>query len=114
MFEEHQKKFLSDIQKSNVLLLVEGKKDYEALKKAGIDNIFEISGRQLEKIADLIKTTCTRVAVLTDFDGEGIKQYKRLKKLLLSNEVKIDDDIRRKFKHIFHVNKIEELNGYFK
>lgn len=114
MFEEHQEKLLSEMQDSNTLLIVEGKKDRKVLEKVGLHNIFEISGKQLEKVVDIIKGEHSQVAILTDYDREGIIQYKRLRKLLLSNEIKIDDTTRRNFKRTFLVNKIEELNGYLK
>jgi len=79
-----------------------------------LDNIVEISGKQLERVADIVKSKQSQVTILTDYDKEGVKQYKRLKKLLLSDEIKVDDIFRRKFKRVFLVNKIEEINYYFK
>lgn len=114
MFEEHQQRFLNNMQNSGNLILVEGKKDRKVLQRTGLDNIFEISGKQLEKVADILKEKHLEVTILTDYDKEGIKLYKRLKSLLISNDVKVNDDIRRKFKCAFLVNKVEELNGYFK
>jgi len=114
MLEEIQEKLLSDIRHSETLLVVEGKRDREALRRAGLDNIVEISGRQLERVVDIVKSKQSQVTILTDYDKEGVKQYKRLKKLLLSDEIKVDDSFRREFKRTFLVNRIEELNGYFK
>jgi 5S rRNA maturation endonuclease (ribonuclease M5) len=114
MLEEIQEKLLADIRYSETLLVVEGKRDREALRKAGLDNIVEISGRQLERVVDVVKSKQSQVTILTDYDEEGVKQYKRLKKLLLSDGVKVNDIFRRDFKRAFLVNRIEELNGYFK
>ena len=114
MLEEIQEKLLADIRHSETLLVVEGKRDREALRKAGLDNIVEISGRRLERVADIVKSKQQQVTILTDYDKEGIIQYKRLKKLLLSDEIKVNDIFRREFKRVFLVNRIEELNGYFK
>jgi len=114
MLEEIQEKLLSDIRCSETLLVVEGKRDREALRRAGLDNIVEISGRQLERVVDIVKSKQSQVTILTDYDKEGVKQYKRLKKLLLSDEIKVDDSFRREFKRAFLVNRVEELNGYFK
>ncbi len=114
MFNERQTKVLADMQNSKTLLLVEGKKDRIALEKAGLGNVIEISGKRLEKVVDIIKEKQTAVAVLTDYDKEGIKQYKRLKRLLIADEIKVDDNIRRDFKMTFPVSKIEEFNSYFK
>lgn len=114
MFEEHQEKFLTDIRKSGILLLVEGKKDRKVLERVGLDNIVEISGKQLDKVADIVNEKQSHIVILTDYDKEGIKQYKRLKSLLLADGIKINDRLRRDFKRTFLVNKIEELVSYFK
>ncbi len=114
MFDEHQTKFLADIHDSKTLILVEGKKDRIALEKAGLSGIIEISGKRPEKVVDIIKEKKKTVIVLTDYDKEGIKQYKRLKDLLIADEIKVDDTVRRDFKRTFLVNKIEEFNSYFK
>ncbi len=112
MLDIHQEKLLSDIRDRNILLIVEGKKDKKALERMGLENIFEISGKRLENVSDNIKHTL--VAILTDYDREGMKYYKRLKSLLIANEIAVNDDIRRKFRKVFFVNKIEELNSHFK
>lgn len=114
MLDGYQKKFLEDLKKSDTLILVEGKRDRKALEAAGLNKIIEISGKTLEKVVDILKEKQSGVIILTDYDKEGIKQFKRLKSLSLSNEIKVYDDMRKKFKRIFRVNKIEELSSYFK
>lgn len=113
MFEE-QEKFLIELRSNKMLIFVEGKKDHKVLKMVGLDNIVEISGKQLEKVADMANEKQLRVTILTDYDSEGVKQYKRLKSLLQANGIKVDDSIRRNFKRMFLVNKIEELSSYLK
>ncbi len=114
MLEEYQSKFISEMQESKNLIVVEGKKDRFALEKSGLENIVEISGKGLEKVADIVQDRRLPVTILTDFDNEGIKQYTRLEKLLLQAEIKVDDVTRHRFKRTFCVNKIEEINSYFK
>lgn len=114
MLEKYQEKFLTAVQDSEILILVEGKKDRKALEMAGLDNIVEISGKSPEKVVDIVKEKQPHVTILTDYDEEGIIQYKRLKSLFLSNEINVDDSIRAEFKRTFLVTKIEELSGYFK
>lgn len=114
MLEEHQEKFMTEMRNSGTVILVEGKRDRKVLEKAGLTNIIEISGKQLEKVADIINGCETKVTILTDYDKEGIKQYTRLRDLLLTQGTKIDDRLRRDFKRTFLVNKIEELVDYFK
>ena len=115
MFEENQEKFLLELRSNNeTVILVEGKNDRKVLERVGLNNIVEISGKQLEKVADIVNEKQLNVAILTDYDKEGVKQYKRLKSLLQANGVKVNDNIRRNFKRTFLVNKIEELSNYFK
>lgn len=114
MFEENQEKFLTRMQNNRSLIIVEGKKDSRVLREVGLENIMEISGKQLEKVADLVKEKQSEVIILTDYDKEGVAQYKRLKNLLVSSDIKIDDTARRDFRKIFPINRIEELSSYFK
>lgn len=114
MLTEKQQKFLNEIEENGAIFIVEGKNDKKALEKFNIKNILEISGKQLEEVSDIVKNRGGLAVILTDYDGEGVKQYNRLKKLLITNDIRIDDDIRRNFKRTFLINKIEELNGYFK
>lgn len=114
MFGEHQIKFLFDLLNSDKQIIVEGKKDRKVLEMVGLKNIVEISGKQLEKVADIVNDKRSDVVILTDFDKEGMKQYKRLKSLFHANGVKINDNIRRDFKRVFLVNRIEEISSHFK
>lgn len=115
MLEEDQKYFLRKLQESELYIIVEGKKDRKVLEKGGLSNIIEISGKRLEDVVDIVKKfKRNSVLILTDYDREGIKTYKRLKRLLVADEIYVDDFFRQSFKKIFWVNKIEELNAYMK
>jgi len=114
MLETYQEEFLNNIRGYENLILVEGKKDRRVLEKLGLENIIEISGKRLEKVVDIIQKNGKQVSILTDYDKEGIKQYKRLKKLLSATEIKVNDKIRRDFKRNFLITKIEELSSYLK
>ena len=114
MLTEKQQEFLNEMEDNGAIFIVEGKNDKRALEHLNIKNILEISGKQLDKVADIVKNKWETAVILTDYDEEGMKQYDRLKKLLITNDIKIDDEIRRNFKRTFLINKIEELNGYFK
>jgi 5S rRNA maturation endonuclease (ribonuclease M5) len=102
--------FLEKLKKSGKLIIVEGNKDKEVLEKLGFNKVFVISGKSLEKVAEEIREG--EVIILTDFDEEGRKKFKLLKKLLESKGVKVDKNCRRKLKFLFKVGKIEELKFY--
>lgn len=66
-----------------VPILVEGKKDEEALEKLGIEgNFIKVSGTSLKlfEIAELAANSSSKVIVLTDFDKKGNELAKRLSK----------------------------------
>lgn len=96
------------------VILVEGKNDRKVLEKIGLENILEISGKRLEQIVSILEEKGGKVTILTDYDSEGIRQYKRLKSLLNTTDVEVDDNTRRKFKTKFLINKIEEMQVYLK
>lgn len=114
MLTKKQQKFLNETEDNRAVFIVEGKNDKKALEHFNIKNILEISGKQLDRVADIVKNKWESAVILTDYDEEGMRQYDRLKKLLTTNGIKINDEIRRGLKRVFFINKIEELNGYFK
>lgn len=85
---------INEIISRNILIIVEGKKDKEALEKIGFNNIYVLSGKpiyaSIEKISDAVK----ECAILTDFDKAGKKIYYILKKELVKNGVRINDCLR--------------------
>lgn len=89
-------------------LIVEGKKDKKALESLGLDNIFEISGKSVERL--LLKLPRDRkYVVLTDFDREGEDKKRKIYKLFEKNRMSFNPSLRRKVKDFFKVSKIEEL-----
>ncbi len=112
----HQiEKFQKLINNSNSVIVVEGKKDKEALKKIGASNIIDISGKSLENTIQMISfSKPASVAILTDFDEEGKRQLGILTKNLHSQGIKVDNTLRKMIKMTFNIQKIEELNFFTK
>ncbi|MBM4241518.1 MAG: hypothetical protein FJ150_07665 [Euryarchaeota archaeon] len=82
-----------------VPILIEGKKDEEALKKLGIDGDFirvSGSGLKLFEIAEIAVESSSRVVILTDFDRKGNELAKRLSSDIQSLGSHPDLEIRRK------------------
>jgi len=109
VFEESEITRLENF--SDYTVIVEGKKDKNALIKFGIENIFDISGKSFDEILEKVEPP---VIILTDFDKEGEKKNSILTKLFQSNGIKIDSSFRKKFKSVFKIQKIEELNSFIK
>ena len=88
--------------------LVEGKKDAEALKKIGLDEVIIINGKKLEDVVEEVKSKASEVVILTDFDEEGRKKASKLIKLLVKNKIKVNKRLRREFRKL-GIIKIEEI-----
>jgi len=109
-------------------ILIEGKKDEEALKSLGIyGNFIKVSGsgHKLFEIAEMAVKSSSKVIILTDFDKKGSELAKRLSGDIQSLGSHPDLEIRRKIMGIArryikdieslpkHMNQLElEINPY--
>lgn len=98
---------LNKIRLSGKPIIVEGKKDKEALNKVDIKNIFTIK-EPLFKLCENISKKYNEVIILTDLDKEGKRLYSKLKENLERNGVKVDDNFR---KFLFKETKLTQIEG---
>jgi len=92
------------------LVIVEGKKDREALQKLGFDNIVLLN-KPLYEVAESVSEK--DVVLLTDLDKKGREIYSKLKKGLDKRGVTVDDTLRNLlFKT--ELRQIEGLTSYLK
>ncbi|MGC9517681.1 MAG: toprim domain-containing protein [Methanomicrobiales archaeon] len=80
-------------------ILIEGKKDEQALKELGINgNFIKVSGSGLKlfEIAEIATKHSSKVVILTDFDKKGNQLAKKLSKDIQSLGSHPDLKIRRK------------------
>ncbi len=101
-------------------ILVEGKRDVDALRFLGvtspIDVIFHVR-RALPIIANSISIKTRKVLVLTDFDETGRVQAKRLTELLTKEGVQVQVELRRKIGQLMNlldVKTIESIDNLVK
>lgn len=90
---------LSQCVEQGVPILIEGKKDEEALNELGINgNIIKVSGSGLKlfEIAEIATKSSSKVIILTDFDKKGEILAKKLSKDIQSLGSHPDLSIRRK------------------
>lgn len=90
---------LSQCVEQGVPILIEGKKDEEALNELGINgNIIKVSGSGLKlfEIAEMATKSSSKVIILTDFDKKGEILAKKLSKDIQSLGSHPDLSIRRK------------------
>jgi len=96
------------------IVVVEGKKDKEALTALGFKKVIAISGRSLEDIIERILSSKSReVVILTDFDKEGESMESQLHNQLSHHGIKVNHIIRNEFRSL-KIHQIEELNSFTK
>ena len=94
-------------------VIVEGKRDKEALCLLGFKKIITIN-KGIYETTEQVKEK--EVLILTDFDYEGRLISKKLNLILQHLGYKIDRETRRKVDLMFtklKIRKIEELRGVF-
>src|SRR3989338_5410082 len=106
------KHFIDKIISSNILVIVEGKKDKIALQKLGLNNIIELSKKPIFQIVEDIANSNDECVILTDLDKEGKQLYSKLNSNLQKNGVKINNKFREfLFKHT-KLRQIEGIDSY--
>ena len=105
---------LDEIRQRDVVCLVEGKKDREALLSFNIEKIVAINSRPKHEVIEDIITSYGNfeVAILTDLDHEGRKIYKRFNSGLQEHGVKIYKAFRDFSDQRTHLHQIEGLPTY--
>ena len=82
------------IQNTEKIIIVEGKKDKNALNSLDIKNIFVLNNKPLYQVAEEVADLTDEAIILTDLDNEGRKLYSILRGDLERNGVKIDKQFR--------------------
>ena len=110
---------LSSCVEQGMPILIEGKKDEEALKELGITgNIIKVSGSGLKlfEIAEIAANTSSKVIILTDFDKKGDILAKKLSEDIQSLGSHPDLNIRKNIIKITrrYIKDIESLPKHMK
>ena len=110
---------LSSCVEQGMPILIEGKKDEEALKELGITgNIIKVSGSGLKlfEIAEIAAKTSSKVIILTDFDKKGNILAKKLSEDIQSLGSHPDLNIRKNIIKITrrYIKDIESLPKHMK
>ena len=99
---------IDKIKDSNILVIVEGKKDRIALKKLGLSNITELSKKPLFQIVEEIANENKEIIILTDLDKKGKELYGKLSKDFQRYGVRINNELRE---FLFKNTKIRQIEG---
>lgn len=101
---------LNELRNTPTVIVVEGKKDKNALKRFGIERVEDISGKSIEEVVENVCRIGNEVLILTDFDREGRRLEKILKKEFEIRKVKVLSHLRNKIRKTFaDHNEIEDV-----
>jgi len=89
-------------------IIVEGKRDKIALQLLGIDDVYDISGKPVEDLLDLVPRD-RKYLILTDFDDEGERLRKTIHKLFSRNGLRFNSRLEHAVRDTFDITQIEEL-----
>lgn len=102
------------VQNSNLLVIVEGKKDKAALEMLGITRIITLSKQPLFAVIETVAATEKEIIILTDFDKKGKELYGKLKKYAEHVGLKVNHGFREwlqkntKYSHVEGIKASEE------
>lgn len=97
----------------NSAVLVEGKRDREALDLLGVRNVFTIAGIRLTDLPDILEDY-RNVVLLFDLDKHGEKLTQKVKAILIKEGYILIEEFRNRLKDlgIIHVEDLyEEVRG---
>ena len=106
--KEELNNFIEYIKNSNLLVIVEGKKDKIALQKLEINNVMELNKKPLFQIVEEIADSNEECIILTDLDREGKLLYSKLNSNLQKHGVKVDNKFRE---FLFKHTKLRQIEG---
>jgi 5S rRNA maturation endonuclease (ribonuclease M5) len=98
---------------TNKLIIVEGKKDKNALNSLNIKNIFVLNNKPLYQVVEEVAELVDEAVILTDLDSEGKKLYSMLREYLERNGVKIDKQFREFLMKNTKITCIESIEKSF-
>ena len=99
---------IEKIKNSNILIIVEGKKDRAALQKLGINNITELTKKPLFQIVEEVSSSNKECMILTDLDKKGKEIYGKLNSNLQKHGVKVNNKFRE---FLFRHTKLRQIEG---
>lgn len=101
-------KHIDKIKQSEILVIVEGKKDKTTLESFGIKNIIELNKKPIFEIIEEIFSKNKDCIILTDLDKQGKELYGKLNSGLQQHGVKVDNNFRN---FLFKNTKLRQIEG---
>ena len=110
---EEFNRHIEKIKYSNIIIIVEGKKDRAALNKFGVTNIVELTKKPLFQIVEEVAGSNEECIILTDLDKKGKQIYSRLNSDLQKHGVNVDNKFRNFLFKNTKLRQIEGMDTYF-
>ena len=100
--------YIGELKKNNKIVIVEGKKDKQALEQLGLGNIVTLSKKPIYKIIEEVSEKTKEAVILTDLDKEGKKLFGKLNSGLSHHGVRVDNKFRE---FLFKKTKLRQIEG---
>ncbi|MEW6328614.1 MAG: toprim domain-containing protein [Candidatus Micrarchaeota archaeon] len=101
---------LREIGESRAVVLVEGKKDREALERIGVKNNIVLVGMGARAACEKI-AGADEAVVLADFDERGEEIAREVEEALWACNIRPNLEHRRRLRYILGVRNFEEIGG---
>jgi 5S rRNA maturation endonuclease (ribonuclease M5) len=101
---------MKELKESGAPLLVEGKRDREALERIGVKNRILLVNMSPDKLCQRVSKVADEAVILTDFDEAGQKLCKRVEEALYSYNVLPNTEVRRKLRYLLGVYNFEDID----
>ena len=93
-------------------VIVEGKRDYQLLKRLGVKNLYALSGKNYFDLLEELPEEISEVVLLTDVDKQGERIFRKLKEIFESQGITVRGEFRRILKEL-EVEEVEQLSEFF-
>jgi len=107
--EKQLKRALEELDEKEAVIIVEGKKDKEALQRIGVKNRIKLVNRSPAELSRAISDEKEAI-ILTDFDEAGEEICKRVEESLSSYSIKADTELRKRLHRIIGVANFESID----
>jgi len=101
---------LKDLAEGGAAVLVEGKRDREALQRIGVRNRIFLVNMSPDKLCLRVSKVACEAVILTDFDEAGQKLCRRIEEALHSYNVLPNTEVRRKLRYLLGVYNFEDID----
>ena len=105
------KNWMDELRKASqeAVVLVEGKRDREALQNYGVRNVYTLEGKRFTDLPDLVEGF-EKVILLFDLDSHGERINKKVKSILSKQGYILIESFREELRSM-GISYVEEING---